>query len=84
MSKLAKPIFYSHLNNISWIKIYAREYGVQYSEMAVLCLSPKATYHIPSPSVNQVIIPEENKRDLKEIPKDQFCISEYLHRQPPA
>ncbi|OGK41216.1 hypothetical protein A3A74_04195 [Candidatus Roizmanbacteria bacterium RIFCSPLOWO2_01_FULL_35_13] len=60
MSKLAKPIFYSHLNNISWIKIYAREYGVQYSEMAVLCLSPKATYHIPSPSVNQVIIPEEN------------------------
>lgn len=60
MSKLPKPIFYSGLKNISWIKIYAREYGVQYSEMAILCLSPKAKYHIPSPSVNQIIIPEGN------------------------
>lgn len=45
---------------MTYLKIYSREYGVQYSEMAILCLSPKAKYHIPSPSVNQVIIPEDN------------------------
>jgi len=60
MNKFPNPIFYSHLKNITWIKIYSREYGVQYSEMAVLCLSPKAKHHIPSPSVNQVVIPDGN------------------------
>lgn len=54
------PIFQNKLSKISWEKIYAREYGVQYSEMAILCLSPRAKYHIPKPSVNQVVIPEEN------------------------
>jgi phosphoenolpyruvate synthase/pyruvate phosphate dikinase len=28
--------------------------------MAILCLSPKAKYHLPQPSVNQVVVPEEN------------------------
>jgi phosphohistidine swiveling domain-containing protein len=28
--------------------------------MAILCLSPKAKYHIPSPSVDQIIVPENN------------------------
>src|SRR3989344_5572663 len=58
--KLPQPIFKKNLPIISWIKIYAREYGVQYSEMAILCLSPKAKYHVPKPSVMQVVIPEGN------------------------
>lgn len=58
-SKIPTPIFQKRLK-ISWQKIYTREYGVQYSEMAILCLSPKASYHIPSPSVDQIVIPEEN------------------------
>jgi phosphoenolpyruvate synthase/pyruvate phosphate dikinase len=57
---LPKPIFEKLLSKIKWIKIYSREYGVQYSEMAILCLSSKAKYHIPSPSSCQVILPEEN------------------------
>lgn len=60
MKHIPKPIFQERLQNIIWKKIYAREYGVQYSEMALLCLSPKANYHIPKPSVDQVIIPDEN------------------------
>jgi len=60
MDQIPRPIFYRQLPKISWKKIFAREYGVQYSEMAILCLSPKAKYHIPQPSVNQIIIPEEN------------------------
>lgn len=60
MLNIPTPIFKNKLPKISWKKIYAREYGVQYSEMAILCLSPKAKYHIPMPSVNQIVIPEEN------------------------
>lgn len=60
MDQIPQPIFHDNLTDILWTKIYAREYGVQYSEMAILCLSPKAAYHIPSPSVNQIIIPEGN------------------------
>lgn len=41
-------------------KDFAREYGIQYSEMAILCLSPKVKHHISCPSVNQVIVPENN------------------------
>lgn len=55
------PLFKNKLSKISWEKIYAREYGVQYSEMAILCLSPKAKYHISSPSISQVVIPDENR-----------------------
>lgn len=60
MSNIPDPVFKDRLSKISWMKIYTREYGVQYSEMAILCLSPKASYHIPHPSVDQVVIPEEN------------------------
>ncbi len=58
MNNIPNPIFAPKLPQISWMKIYAREYGVGYSEMAVLCLSPKASYHIPSPSVDQIVIPD--------------------------
>ncbi|MBI3379341.1 hypothetical protein HY029_01140 [Candidatus Gottesmanbacteria bacterium] len=60
MNNIPTPIFQKNLSKISWKKIYSREYGVQYSEMAILCLSPKAKYHIPLPSVDQIIIPEDN------------------------
>ncbi len=60
MKNIPTPIFQKKLSKISWKKIYSREYGVQYSEMAILCLSPKAKHHIPSPSADQIIIPEEN------------------------
>lgn len=58
MKQITAPIFAQKLSQISWMKIYAREYGVGYSEMAILCLSPKASYHIPSPSVDQIVIPD--------------------------
>lgn len=58
MNRIPTPIFCDKPQKISWKKIYVREYGVQYSEMAILCLSPAAKYHIPKPSVNQVVIPE--------------------------
>ncbi|MBI2611457.1 hypothetical protein HYW54_01785 [Candidatus Gottesmanbacteria bacterium] len=54
------PIFKSKLPQISWKKIYAREYGVSYSEGAILCLSPKFEYHIPKPSLDTIVIPEDN------------------------
>lgn len=60
MNKLPSPIFKNQLGKIIWKKIYTREYGVQYSEMAILCLSDKAKYHIPNPSVNQIVIPDGN------------------------
>ncbi len=60
MNRIPQPIFKDKLDDLSWIKIYSREYGVQYSEMAILCLSPKASFHVPTPSVNQIIIPEDN------------------------
>ncbi len=55
-----EPIFKDKLQKISWKKIYSREYGVQYSEMAIMCLSNKAKHHIPRPSHFQVVIPEDN------------------------
>ncbi len=58
MHIISDPIFAQKLPQISWVKIYAREYGVGYSEMAILCLSSKASYHIPSPSVDQIVIPD--------------------------
>lgn len=60
MNKIPEPIFQNGHKNINWMKIYSREYGVSYSEMAILCLSPKAKYHIPSPSEKQIIIPDGN------------------------
>jgi len=60
MSSIPNPIFKNKLPKISWKKIYAREYGVQYSEMAIWCLSDKAKHHIPQPSFYQIVIPEDN------------------------
>lgn len=52
------PIFKAKLPNISWKKIYEREYGVQYSEAAVGLLA-FADYHFPVTSLTQVVIPGE-------------------------
>ncbi|MFH1832878.1 MAG: PEP-utilizing enzyme [Candidatus Levyibacteriota bacterium] len=56
MNNIPKPIFEKNLPNISWEKIYEREYGVQYSEVAV-SLFAYAGYHFPKTSVTQVVIP---------------------------
>lgn len=50
------PIFKNKLSKISWKKIYEREYGVQYSELAVSVLAT-ADYHFPKLSVAQVVVP---------------------------
>lgn len=52
------PIFMDKLTKISWKKIYEREYGVQYSEVAVSLLA-FATYHFPKISLTQVVVPGE-------------------------
>lgn len=51
-------IFKKGLPKISWKKIYDREYGVQYSEVAVSLLA-FADYHFPVTSVAQIVIPGE-------------------------
>src|SRR3989338_9919391 len=58
MSVLPEPVFQKKLSKISWKKIYSRSYGVSYSEMAILCISPKAKFLIPTPSVDHIIIPD--------------------------
>lgn len=52
------PIFKNKLSKISWKKIYEREYGVQYSEVAISLLA-YATYHFPKTSLAQVVVPGE-------------------------
>lgn len=54
--KIPEPIFKKDLRNISWQKIYEREYGVQYSEAAVSLLA-FAGYHFPKTSLKQVVVP---------------------------
>lgn len=56
MTNIPDPIFKSKLSKISWKKIYEREYGVQYSEVAV-SLFAFAKYHFPKLSVAQIVIP---------------------------
>lgn len=58
MKNIPTPIFQKKLPSISWKKIYVRDYGVQYSEGAILCLSNLIKTHIPKPSIDQVVIPE--------------------------
>lgn len=53
------PIFKQRLSKISWTKIYEREYGVQYSELAVSLLN-SASYHFPHTTTDQIVIPGEN------------------------
>lgn len=58
MNKIVDPIFKKQLPKISWKKIYDREYGVQYSGLAV-SLFDYAAYHFPKTSVTQVVVPGE-------------------------
>lgn len=58
MDTIRQPIFKNKLPKISWKKIYEREYGVQYSELAVSVLAT-ADYHFPKLSVTQVVVPGE-------------------------
>lgn len=60
MQPIPAPIFAERIPSISWKRIYAREYGVQYSEMAILSLSEKASDHITSKSNAQIVVPEGN------------------------
>lgn len=60
MKQIPKPIFQNKLSKISWQKIYEREYGVQYSEMAILCLTDKAKHHVPKTSVDQIVVPSKD------------------------
>ncbi len=58
MKNAPGPIFNDRINKLSWQKIYEREYGVQYSEVAVSLLAD-ANYHFPKVSTDQVVIPGE-------------------------
>lgn len=58
MKKIPNPIFDKKINKIDWKKIYDREYGVQYSEVAV-SLFAYADYHFPKLSFDQVVVPGE-------------------------
>jgi len=60
MKQIPKPIFQDKLSKISWQKVYEREYGVQYSEMAIMCLTDKAKHHVPKTSVDQIVVPSKN------------------------
>lgn len=57
MSKIPTPIFKKDLSKISWKKIYEREYGVQYSEVAVSLLAGRVKDHFPKTSIAQIIVP---------------------------
>lgn len=54
---IPNTIFKNKLDKISWKKIYEREYGVQYSEVAVSLLAGRVKDHFPKTSVEQVVIP---------------------------
>ena len=43
----------------SWKRIIAREYGVQYTEVSIKCLSPLNKSIVPVPFYEQVYIPED-------------------------
>lgn len=58
MDIIPEPIFKKRLSQISWTKIYEREYGVQYSEAAVRLLAT-ATFHFPVTSTDQIVVPGE-------------------------
>lgn len=57
MNTIPTPIFKKKLSKISWKKIYEREYGVQYSEVAVSLLAGRVKHHFPKTSIAQVVIP---------------------------
>jgi phosphoenolpyruvate synthase/pyruvate phosphate dikinase len=68
MSTIPSPIFEKDLPQISWMKIYEREYGVQYSTLAVSLLA-FAAYHFPKLSYSQVVIPGDGKNTAFYIDK---------------
>lgn len=57
MNAIPAPIFEDKLDRISWKKIYEREYGVQYSEVAVTLLAGRVKNHFPKKSTTQVVTP---------------------------
>lgn len=56
MNNIPQPIFEKKILEISWQKIYEREYGVGYSEVAVSILAFEKE-HFPKTSVAQIIVP---------------------------
>jgi len=72
--RIPQPIFKQNLSKIAWKKIYSREYGVQYSEMAIMCLSgEKAT------ELSKLCIEIENHygapQDIEwALAEDKICI----------
>ncbi|RJQ36984.1 hypothetical protein C4559_04640 [Candidatus Microgenomates bacterium] len=56
MKQIPDPIFKNKLSKISWKKIYEREYGVQYSEVAI-SLFAFAKHHFPKLSFDQIVVP---------------------------
>lgn len=64
------PIFKKDLNKISWEKIYDREYGVQYSEVAVAVLTDKS--HFPNISTTHIVIPGEGQNTTFYIDKKSW------------
>lgn len=71
MKQLPSPIFKKGISKISWEKIYEREYGVQYSEVAV-SLFANASYHFPKSSVTQVVIPGSGNNTAFYIEKQSW------------
>lgn len=43
----------------TWKKILAREYGVQYTELSLRCLTPENKFIVPYPIYDQIYIPED-------------------------
>lgn len=54
---IPQPIFQKAVKKTAWKKIFAREYGVQYSEMALRCLTDRLRDFTPY-TYKQIIIPE--------------------------
>ncbi len=54
----ARPITTLGLKKPVWRKIIAREYGVQYTELSIKCLSPLNQHIVPAPFYEQAYIPE--------------------------
>ena len=44
---------------MSWKKILAREYGVQYTELSLKCLTPINNDIVPAPFYEQIYVPED-------------------------
>ena len=74
MSSIPDPIFKKNLKNISWKKIYEREYGVGYSQAAITLLSGIAKDHFPNSSTMQVVIPTQGTNTAFYIDADSWIL----------